>query len=68
MQVWSLGQENLLEEEMATHSIILAWGIQWIEDPGGLQSIGSQRVRDDWSDLACMHRIQSSVVLAKTDL
>ena len=42
-QVWSLGQEDLLEEEMATHSSILAWRIPWTEEPGGLQSIGSQR-------------------------
>ena len=37
-----LGQENPLEEEMATHSNILAWRIPWTEDPGGLQSRGSQ--------------------------
>ena len=39
---------------MATHSSILAWRIPWTEKPGGLQSIGSQRVGHDWSDLACM--------------
>ena len=38
---------------MATHSSILAWRIPWTEEPGGLQSMGSQRVRHDWSDLAC---------------
>ena len=37
---------------MATHSNILAWRIPWTEEPGGLQSIGSQRVRHDWSDLS----------------
>ena len=42
MQVPSLDWEDPLEEEMATHSSILAWGISWIEEPGGLQSIGSQ--------------------------
>ena len=42
-----LGQEDPLEEEMATHSRILAWEIQWTEEPGGLQSMGSQRVRHD---------------------
>ena len=42
-QVQSLGQEDLLEEEMATHSSILAWEIPWTEEPGGLQSMGSQR-------------------------
>ena len=43
MQVQSLGQEDPLEEEMATHSSILAWEILWTEEPGGLQSAGSQR-------------------------
>ena len=42
-----LGQEDPLEEEMATHSSILAYRIPWTEEPGGLQSIGSQRVRHD---------------------
>ena len=41
-QVQSLGQEDFLEEEMATHSSILAWEILWTEKPGGLQSMGSQ--------------------------
>ena len=44
-QVRSLGQEDPLEEEIATHSSILAWEIPWTEEPGGLQSMGSQRVR-----------------------
>ena len=44
MQVLSLGQEDLLEEEMATHSSILAWKIPWAEEPGGLQSIVSHGV------------------------
>ena len=43
-RVQPLGQEDLLEEEMATHSSILAWRIKWTEEPGGLQSMGSQRV------------------------
>ena len=43
-QVWSLGQEDPLEEEMATHSSVLAWRVPWTEEPGGLQSMGSQRV------------------------
>ena len=46
-QVQSLGWEDPLEEEMTTHSIILAWKISWTEEPGGLQSMGSQRVRHD---------------------
>ena len=40
---------------MATHSSILAWRIPWTEEPGGLQSVRSQRVGHDWSDLACTH-------------
>ena len=44
-QVQSLGWEDPLEKEMATHSSILAWKIPWTEEPGGLQSMGSQRVR-----------------------
>ena len=44
-QVRSLGREDPLEKGMATHFSILAWRIPWTEEPGGLQSIGSQRVR-----------------------
>ena len=44
-RVQSLGREDLLEKEMATHSSILAWRIPWMEEPGRLQSMGSQRVR-----------------------
>ena len=43
-QIRSLGREDPLEEEMATHSSTLAWKISWMEEPGGLQSMGSQRV------------------------
>ena len=46
--IWSLAWEDPLEKEMATHSSILAWRIPWMEEPGGLQSMGSQRVRHDW--------------------
>ena len=46
-QVQSLGQEDPLGEEMATHSIVLAWKIPWTEEPGKLQSTGSQRVSQD---------------------
>ena len=46
--VGSLGQEDPLEEEMATHSSILAWKIPWTEEPGGLQSVGWQRVGLGW--------------------
>ena len=47
--VQSLGGDDPLEEEMATHSRILAWTISWTEEPGGLQSMGSQRVGHDWA-------------------
>ena len=46
-QVQSLGWEDALEKEMATHSSTLAWKIPWTEEPGRLQSLGSQRVRHD---------------------
>ena len=46
-QVGSLGQEDPLEKEMATHSSILAWKIPWTEEPSKLQSLGSQRVGHD---------------------
>ena len=46
-QVQSLGLEDLLEKEMATHSSILAWKISWMEEPSRLQSVGLQRVRHD---------------------
>ena len=47
MRVQSLGQEDPLEEELATHSTILAWKIPWTEEPGGLQFMGSQGVGHD---------------------
>ena len=47
-QVQSLSQEDPLEKEMATHSSTLAWRIPWREEPGRLQSMGSQRVGHDW--------------------
>ena len=46
-QVQSLSQEDPLEKTMASHSNILAWTIPWTEEPGKLQSIGSQRIRHD---------------------
>ena len=57
-QVQSLGQEDPLEQGIATHSCILAWRIPWTEEPGGLQSMGSQRVRHDWPHthvFCCVH-------------
>ena len=48
-QVWSLGEENPLEKEMETQSSILARKIPWTEEPGGLQTKGLPRVRQDWA-------------------
>ena len=57
MQVQSLGQEDLLEKEMATHASILAWRIPWTEKPGGLQSMRLQRVGHDWAtEHACLKK------------
>ena len=52
--VRSLGREDPLEKEMVAHSSILAWRIPWTEEPGRLQSMGSQRVRHDWTSLHFM--------------
>ena len=48
-RVWTLGLEDPLEKEMATHCSILAWDILWTEEPGRLQSMGLQRIRYDWA-------------------
>ena len=50
--VRSLGREDPLEKEMATHFSILAWEMPWTEEPGGLQSMGSRRVRHGWGNWA----------------
>ena len=66
--VWSLGQEDPLEEEMATHSKILTWEIPWTGKPGGLQSMGSQRVGHDWATKQqSMSLCSSLVTTGKTD-
>ena len=52
---WSLGREDPLEEGMATHSRILDWRGPWTEEPGVVQSMGSQIVGRDWSDSACTY-------------
>ena len=53
--VQSLNREDPLEKGMAPHSGILAWRILWTEEPGGLQSMRSQRVEHNWSNLVCTH-------------
>ena len=55
MWVQCLGWKDPLEDDITTHSCILTWRMPWTEELGRLQSIGSHRVRNDWSDLACMH-------------
>ena len=61
-QAQSLGQEDLLEKEMATHSSTWAWKIPWIEEPVRLQSTGSQRVRHDWA-ISLSLSLRSSLIL-----
>ena len=56
--VRSLGQEDPLEKEMATYSSTLAWKIPWTEEPGGLQSMGSQRVGHDWATLLSLSYLE----------
>ena len=57
-QVRSLGWEDHLEKAMASHSSILAWKIPWTEEPGRLQSMGSQRVRHDWATSLSLYIIK----------
>ena len=64
-RVQSLGQEDPLREEMATHSIILAWKIPWTEEPGGLQSKGSQRIRHDWETEHTCREVSMSQCLSR---
>ena len=63
--VWSLDWEDSLQEGMATHSSILTWRIPWAEEPGGLQSTGSQRVR---GDRATQHSTAQEVLSCSTAL
>ena len=62
--VWSRGQEDPLEKGMASHSNILAWRISWTEEPGRLQSMGSQRVKQNWATntFTFMHKILKKMV------
>ena len=61
-QVQSLGPEDPLEKGMATHSVILAWEIPWTEEPGGLQSTGSQRGGHDLTTKRQQQRVLCCVV------
>ena len=67
-RIRSLGWEDPLEKEMATHSSILAWGIPWTEEPGGLQSTGSQRVGQlqptclPWAFIYCYENLYCNVM------
>ena len=62
MQGRSLGWEDPLKEGLATYCSILALGIPWMEEPGRVQSIGLQRVKNYWSDLACTHASLNEVI------
>ena len=63
-QIQSLGQEDPLEEEMATHSRLLAWKIPRTEEPGGLQPMGSQRVGHDWATNTHTYNIKTFTQLS----
>ena len=60
-QVRSLGRENSLEEEMVTHSSILAWKIPWTGEPAGLQSMGTQRVGHDQHFISNNHKCKNKI-------
>ena len=62
MRVQSPVWVDPLEEGMATHSGILAWRVPWTEESGGLRSTWLERVRHDWSDLACMHHSSTTIL------
>ena len=63
--VWSLSQEDPLENGMALHSSILAWRTPWTEKPGGLQSMGSQRIRHDWANTFTLLQYQKKDYINK---
>ena len=66
-EIWvrSLGREDPLEKEMAIHSSTIAWKIPWTEEPGRLQSMGSQRVRHDWATSLLHHFIPARMAIIK---
>ena len=63
--VWSLGQEDALEDSMATHFSVLSWRIPWTEEAGGLQSMGLHRAGHDWSDLA-QHVVETFIQILQS--
>ena len=65
-QVWSLGQKDTLEKEMATHLIIFAWKIPFMEEPGRLHTVGLQRVRHDWVTSLSLQSINTSKMINST--
>ena len=66
-RVRSLGPEDPLEKEMATHSSILTWKIPWTEEPGRLQSMGSQRAGRDWAILLSLSNEYSGLISFRID-
>ena len=66
-QVQSLGQEDPLEEDMATHSSTLTWRVPWTEEPGGPQSMESQRVRYDLSRTHASNCVKAHQSLSSSD-
>ena len=67
-RAWSLGQEDPLEKGRVPYASILAYRIPRTEEPGGLESIGSHKIRQDWSDLACMHTLDSKLPEGKNHI
>ena len=67
LQVQTVGQEDSLEKEMATCSSIFAWEISWTDGPGGLQSMGSQRVRHDWATKHAQHSKSAHILSMQLD-
>ena len=67
-RVRSLGWEDTLEKGMATHSSVLAWRIPWTEGPGGLQSMGLQRVKHNWATHSFLDPTQTDKFIRRKDL
>jgi len=66
-RVQTLGEEDPLEEEMSTHSSILAWKIPWIEEPAGPQTMGSQRIWRDWATESVLVRVRMRACVSKAE-